>query len=139
MPKRIFLVPKIGDGLTIETAWRPKFFADQNIPYSVVDFGAKDLMAVEYDAEAYYNNPTHKLTDKERQAEVEKAHAVVNSFTASDCIEVIDGKTDLSSLLTGKGVTLKQPIDQNHSKDEVFTILKDTAFDEQRKAEALHG
>ena len=43
---RAYIVPKIGDGLTPLTAFRPKYLGDMDVRYQVQDYGLEDTMLV---------------------------------------------------------------------------------------------
>jgi hypothetical protein len=43
---RFYIVPKIGDGLTFETPFRPKYITDLGVPWSAMDYGKETTMLV---------------------------------------------------------------------------------------------
>ena len=46
---RFYLVPKAGDGLTRETAFRPAYVSDLGVPYVAMDYGRENMMLAAVD------------------------------------------------------------------------------------------
>lgn len=46
MAKRFYVVPKVGDGLTPDTAVRPKYIADAGVQFGAMDYGLEDTFLV---------------------------------------------------------------------------------------------
>lgn len=44
--KRFYIVPKVGDGLTPDTAARPKYVADSGVSWAAMDYGLEDTFLV---------------------------------------------------------------------------------------------
>lgn len=43
---RFYIVPKVGDGLSLPTAFRPKYVPELGVSYSAMDYGKEDTMLV---------------------------------------------------------------------------------------------
>lgn len=52
MSVRFYIVPKIGDGLSPTTTFRPKYVYDLGVPWSAMDYGKETTMLVGVDADA---------------------------------------------------------------------------------------
>lgn len=55
MAIRFYVVPKIGDGLTPATAFRPKYISDLGSPYSAIDYGLENTFLVGVEVTAAQN------------------------------------------------------------------------------------